>query len=241
LDRRCFQNRQHLFPLLTVCQQQPSACVRVCVRVRLLCMCLSLSFSLSLSLSGACSHCRHCRYALGHWTSVDLAVIGFIFLTTADAVHGARFPTEISTRGCHWIPLATHVRLKLLHACDQRFSSRKFTLLPVATVNCVATLKAVRMCSCQRVVVFKARAARRSVRSTDDLAPTDDLFVDCALPHMRRFARPQIVVRVLFVPASSVSRLVWQVLVPVLHASRSTLEELHADLVANELHGSNRL
>jgi hypothetical protein len=35
----------------------------------------------------------------------------------------------------------THVRLKLLHACDQWHSSRKFTLLPVDTVNFVQTLK----------------------------------------------------------------------------------------------------
>jgi hypothetical protein len=35
----------------------------------------------------------------------------------------------------------THVRLKLLHACDQWHSSRKFTLLPVGTVTCVQTLK----------------------------------------------------------------------------------------------------
>ena len=52
--------------------------------------------------------------------------------------HGARFPTEIYTRGCHWFP-------RLLawskHACDQWHSSRKFTLLPVDTANCVATLK----------------------------------------------------------------------------------------------------
>jgi hypothetical protein len=37
----------------------------------------------------------------------------------------------------------THFRLKLLHACDQWHSSRKVTLLPVDTVNCVATLKAI--------------------------------------------------------------------------------------------------
>jgi hypothetical protein len=35
-----------------------------------------------------------------------------------------------------------HVRLKLLYACAQWHSSRKFTLLPVDTVNCVTTLKA---------------------------------------------------------------------------------------------------
>jgi hypothetical protein len=40
------------------------------------------------------------------------------------------------------MPLApTPARLKLLHACGQWHSSRKFTLLPVGTVNCVATLK----------------------------------------------------------------------------------------------------
>jgi hypothetical protein len=32
-------------------------------------------------------------------------------------VYGARFPTEIYTRGCHLFSLS--VRLKLLNACDQ--------------------------------------------------------------------------------------------------------------------------
>jgi hypothetical protein len=36
----------------------------------------------------------------------------------------------------------THVCFKLCHACDQWHSSRKFTLLPVDTINRVATLKA---------------------------------------------------------------------------------------------------
>jgi hypothetical protein len=36
----------------------------------------------------------------------------------------------------------TPVRLKLLHACDQWHSSRKFTLLPFGNVNSVTTLKA---------------------------------------------------------------------------------------------------
>jgi aconitase B len=48
--------------------------------------------------------------------------------------------SAFSDRNLHSrMPLdATHVRLKLLHACDQWHSSRKFTFLPVATVNCVA-------------------------------------------------------------------------------------------------------
>jgi hypothetical protein len=52
--------------------------------------------------------------------------------------HGALFPTEIYTRGCHWS-----------HACSLQ-ASRRVTndiplgcslLLPVGTVNCVQTLK----------------------------------------------------------------------------------------------------
>jgi hypothetical protein len=43
------------------------------------------------------------------------------------ARHGARFLTEIYTRGCHWFH--TPVRLKLLHACDQWHSSRVSTFL----------------------------------------------------------------------------------------------------------------
>jgi hypothetical protein len=53
--------------------------------------------------------------------------------------HGARFSAEIYTRGCHWIP---RMFASIEHACDQWHSSRKFTLLPVDTVNCVQTLKA---------------------------------------------------------------------------------------------------
>jgi hypothetical protein len=36
---------------------------------------------------------------------------------------------------------STHVRLKRCYACDQRHSTRNFTLLPVHTVNYVTTLK----------------------------------------------------------------------------------------------------
>jgi hypothetical protein len=61
--------------------------------------------------------------------------------------HGAR----VSDRNLHSrMPLdPTHVRLKRCHACDQWHSSRKFALLPVDTVNCVATLK-VRLVSSRR-------------------------------------------------------------------------------------------
>jgi hypothetical protein len=38
--------------------------------------------------------------------------------------HGARFPTEIYTRGCHWIP---RMFASSEHAYDQWHSSRKFT------------------------------------------------------------------------------------------------------------------
>jgi hypothetical protein len=52
----------------------------------------------------------------------------------------------LSDRNLHpRMPLdPTHVCLKLLHACNQRHSSRTFTLLlvPIDTVNPVATLKA---------------------------------------------------------------------------------------------------
>jgi hypothetical protein len=37
----------------------------------------------------------------------------------------------------------THVRLKLLHACDQWYSSRESTALTVAIINFVETLKAI--------------------------------------------------------------------------------------------------
>jgi hypothetical protein len=39
---------------------------------------------------------------------------------------GARFPTGIYTRGCHWIP---RMFASSEHACDQWHSSRKFTFL----------------------------------------------------------------------------------------------------------------
>jgi hypothetical protein len=41
--------------------------------------------------------------------------------------HGARFPTEIYTRGCHWIPRMFDPTL--FHACDQWHSSRVSTPL----------------------------------------------------------------------------------------------------------------
>jgi hypothetical protein len=78
------------------------------------------------------SYCYHCKLrpitnTEGQWNDVPACV---------------RCP--FSDRNLHSrMPLdPTHVRLKLLHACDQWHSSRKFTLLPVDTVNCVATLKA---------------------------------------------------------------------------------------------------
>ena len=54
-------------------------------------------------------------------------------------MHGARFPTESYTRGCHWIP---RTFASIEHTDDQWHSSREFTLLSGDTVNCVATLKA---------------------------------------------------------------------------------------------------
>jgi ankyrin repeat protein len=65
---------------------------------------------------------------LNQWPDTDKDLLSY----------GARFPTEIFIRGMPLDP--THVRLELLHACDQWHSSRKCTLLPVGTVNCVATL-----------------------------------------------------------------------------------------------------
>jgi hypothetical protein len=47
-------------------------------------------------------------------------------------LYGARFPTKLYTRGCHWIPRM--FRLKLLHACDQWHSSRKFA--PLTGLHC---------------------------------------------------------------------------------------------------------
>jgi hypothetical protein len=54
-------------------------------------------------------------------------------------LYGSFFPTEIYTRGCHWIP---RMFASSEHTCDQWHSSRKFILLPGDTVNCVATLNA---------------------------------------------------------------------------------------------------
>jgi hypothetical protein len=44
-----------------------------------------------------------------------------------DAVHGARFSTEIYTRGWHWFPHLCSARSK--HACDQWRSTRVSTFL----------------------------------------------------------------------------------------------------------------
>jgi hypothetical protein len=57
------------------------------------------------------------------------------------AWYGARFPTEIHTRGCHWDP--THVRLKLeANMCvTNGIPLGGPLLLPFGTANYVATLK----------------------------------------------------------------------------------------------------
>jgi hypothetical protein len=68
------------------------------------------------------------------------------------AVHGARFPTEIYTRGCPWFPrlLASSVTNGIPLGCP--------IFLPVHPVNCIQTLKAslsvpgcwLRGCTCCR-------------------------------------------------------------------------------------------
>jgi hypothetical protein len=57
--------------------------------------------------------------------------------------HGACFPTEIYTRGCHWIP---QVFASSEYACDQWHSSRESVALTVAITNHVETLKAYITC-----------------------------------------------------------------------------------------------
>jgi hypothetical protein len=54
-----------------------------------------------------------------------------------EAGHGARFSAEIYTRGCHWIPREANTRV------TNGIPLGSSLLLPVDTVNCVQTLKAV--------------------------------------------------------------------------------------------------
>jgi hypothetical protein len=56
-------------------------------------------------------------------------------------MYGARFPTEIYTRGCHWIPrmFASSEHMRVANGIPLGSS----LLLPVCTVNCVQTLKAI--------------------------------------------------------------------------------------------------
>jgi hypothetical protein len=101
----------------------------------------------SIALPQACMY--GARFYHG-FCCVRVSIVGLRLL------YGARFQKEIPIRGLPLDP--THVRLKLLHACDQWHSSRVFTtscmrvtnsiplgcplLLPVGTVNSVQSPKA---------------------------------------------------------------------------------------------------
>jgi WD40 repeat protein len=60
--------------------------------------------------------------------------------TMKDGGYGARFSTELYTRGCHCFPRL--LRLKRCHAYDQCHSSWVPASLPVGTVHCIQSLKA---------------------------------------------------------------------------------------------------
>jgi hypothetical protein len=81
---------------------------------------------------------------------VDVAK-GMKYLGSISVVYGARFSTEIYTRGCHWIPrISLEANMRVTNAIPLGCP----LFLPVHTVNRVQTLKASRPCSQKRADIF---------------------------------------------------------------------------------------
>jgi hypothetical protein len=65
----------------------------------------------------------------------------FLYNPTARSLHGARFSAEIYARGCHWIP-GMFAWSAVMRVTDGIPLGCSF-FLPIDTVNCVQTLKAI--------------------------------------------------------------------------------------------------